>query len=434
MILIIILNFFALILLIKKLKIDKSIKMILGILLLFSFLILEISNLNLYNLNEVNVSTYFLWILYLNIFVLTYVFLTSKITNTNCNKNLIIENIEKSKVIIVMQIVLMIILLFYSIRFSNFASLVDDKAELRMIKYTYLFGSQLEYMFYNYIVSTIFEITSIIVCILIAKKKLKNIVVVFGIINIFLEMSIGYGRMQLFRIIIYIIIASFLIKKEKKKFSFKRSILIIVVSTVVFMISTIPTALRLGINIFDTNEFGEKILNKQIQQVICYFTGGFRTLDAFIDNGIPNVSYTIGRATLGGIDEIVCNGISLVNSNIHSINSVIGSYTQRPVYIGKGVTFNAFYTCIMDFYLDFGIVGVFIGAIIHALLLYYVTNNYLKKKNLISAVLCIFVFMNAFSCVYIWPYQSAETMSCLIVLLILNKKGELVKNEDFMDS
>lgn len=420
-----IMNFFLLMLIVKRLKIEKYIKKIIQIYLIFTFCICIISTFNPFKINEVDDYTYIMWLININIFTLTYCFTMVKYNNKKSNKVINTSSLEHSKILRNIQIMLMFILGYYALRFHFYSSKLVDASEIRMIKFTYLFNSYAENVFYNFLVTTLYQITTMILAIFIVNKKVKNSVCIIGIINVILYMLIGYGRMSIYYFVQYILIAFFLNKdynkvNKKRKLNIKKIILVITSVLVIFLVSLIPTAVRTGINIFDFNGIYNRIINTQFESIILYFTGGFRTLDIFLKNGFPNLSYTCGRATLGGIDEIIGTLLNIIGLNISSLNSMLGTYTQIPIDIGVGKTFNAFYTCLMNFYLDFGYLGIIIGPFIHSLLLIAVTINYKKQKNLFSEVLLIYVINNAFSSIYRWNYQSGASAFTLITLIIIN--------------
>lgn len=161
--------------------------------------------------------------------------------------------------------------------------------------------------------------------------------------------------------------------------------------------------------------------------------GGFRLLDNVVNNGIsdnlPDKFY--GRATLSGLEEILLYPIKFFGAEINSFNNIIAQYTQKAVAIGTQTPyFNAFYTCVMYFFIDGGVLGVIVFSSLHGLLIAYGIRLYSKKKDLMSLILLNFLIVNLFTSIYKWPYQSGATTFLLIVLIILNYKkeiGEIIK-------
>ena len=75
-----------------------------------------------------------------------------------------------------------------------------------------------------------------------------------------------------------------------------------------------------------------------------------------------------------------------------------------------------------------GIFGVIIGGILHGLLIGMCTRNMLKNKSITGVILFIYVILNAFCSIYRWNYQMGQSVTILILLVILNlmeKKGIL---------
>ena len=184
------------------------------------------------------------------------------------------------------------------------------------------------------------------------------------------------------------------------------------------------TAIRTGVKIYDLKKIANDIVGEQIKQVVLYFEGPLRTLDNFINEGFESLNGNLayGRATLAGIDEIISLPLIFVGIDYPYFNSIIGSELQTNVTVSEnGYKINAFYTGIMNFYADFGTVGVLIFSMLYATLVVYCVRNFFKKKgDIFSQVLLIFVIMNTLSIVYRWNYQSGATTFLLIVLVILN--------------
>lgn len=352
---IILLNMLLLIILLQKFNIEKTLKRVLNIYIVFTSIILFISSLNPFELYDVHNRIYQMWIIYLDIFIITIAILIKKISFKN-NVNIVVKKIYKSKILLIIQILLCVVLGFYVIRFLVATNMLTNQSEIREYIFSDFFISFVEYFFYYYIIMTLYNIMTIITAILAVNKQYKNPIFIIGIINIVLKMLIGYGRMNLFEFAIFILIA-FLIFKEniKIKLNKKNIIIFVLIIIIIIFLFIMPTAVRLGISPFDFNALSNNVANTLLKQGVIYFTGGFRALDTYLTSGFENINnLTFGRATFGGIDEIIGIAIKCVNENYMCFNDLIGYETQEEIMIGKNIAFNAFYTCIMNFYCDFG--------------------------------------------------------------------------------
>lgn len=429
MFIILLLTTIASIYLINSSKIDKFSKYFLLIYNIISFIILSFSTTNPYDLYSVSNKTYLLWILHLLIFTLTYVILIKKKNGENnielVDLNEKLNKITQSKALLIFQSMTMLVLIFYVIKYNYIVSQTGDISSLRMIRYTTLFNSYTEKVIFEYIIMGALTISSIITTILLVNKKCKNPFFIIGILNILLYVSIGYSRKILLEFIIYIVLAYLIMSIITKKRINRKTIFVgLTLVLVVCIIMLEMTAIRTGVKIYDLKKIANDIVGEQIKQVVLYFEGPLRTLDNFINEGFESLNGNLayGRATLAGIDEIISLPLIFVGIDYPYFNSIIGSELQTNVTVSEnGYKINAFYTGIMNFYADFGTVGVLIFSMLYATLVVYCVRNFFKKKgDIFSQVLLIFVIMNTLSIVYRWNYQSGATTFLLIVLVILN--------------
>lgn len=430
MFIIVILTAMILMFIVKLSKLDKFSKWILTIYNLIVTFLLCFSMTNPASLYPVSDKTYILWILNIVIFTVIYVVFALRKTNriaelekTETKWEEAIEKITNSKVWLFFQIGLMIILLYYVIKYNYIVSQTTDQSLLRLIRFTNLFGSYTEKVIFEYLIMGLFTIFSIITSILFVNKKWKNLFFFIGLINIILYISIGFSRKVLFEFLIYVVLAYIItITLQKKKIS-KRSIIIGICLVIIILVLTLGvTALRTGVSIFDFKKIYNVIIEEQIKQFIVYFEGPFRALDHFVENGFSslqgNLSY--GRATLGGIDEIISLPLIFIGFQYPYFNSIVGAELQNNILVGETQQFNALYTSVMNYYCDFGVVGVIIIPALYAIFVRWCIEKFIRKKDIFSQVLAIFVIMNTFSTIYRWNYQAGSTTFWLIILLLLN--------------
>lgn len=420
MILLIILNLVISLTIIKKFNMDLKIKKIIIIYIIYIYAILIVSKLNLYKLNSVNNMTYLMWIVTTYILIGMYYFIIKNQKEFKFNNELVVKKIVNSKLILIIQIILNLVLLFYAWKFYNITIKINDASQIRIAAFTILFNSYTENIIYNYFIITIYKITTIITTILLINKKYKNPIFILGILNILIKISIGYGRMDLYEFIIYIIIAK-CISDVKMNFKSKNILKYIIIIFFILTVSLIPLSIRNGVSPIDFEKIYTVIFKEQLKQIVIYFTGGFRAFDIYMQNGFETIKgYTLGKATFGGIDEMFEIFIKFIGCNYFGFNTLVGAITQKNILIGDSVYFNAFYTYLMNFYSDFGYFGILIGPIVQAILIGFTTNNMKKNKSLASYILFAFTVVNLFSSIFRWNYQSGATMFMLIMISILN--------------
>lgn len=445
MLFIIILIFIILLSTIYLKRTDKNLKKIAIAYTVFMCIIFIISMCNLYGLYEVSDYTYILLLLSVISFIVTFVFIGAKIVKQENVTKIDFDKIIKSKTIIVIVLINLLLIIAYKIKYDNIVANLPIY-QIRLARFNKLFNGAFETLFFNYIIAGIVSISSILFSTLLVNKKIKNILFWLLGANIIVYSLIGYGRMLIFNVAIYLVINILLKENLKEMLKLKKLIQIgifFIIIIVLFIGMMYPRISNKNLS------FGENlkiIIEDLTQQGVEYFVGGIRLLDNFIENGFDCIDgYTYGRATLAGIEEIVLYPIKGIGIEIDSFNNIIASTTQESIPIGENTPyFNAFYTCVMNFYLDFGIIGVFVYPMLHAILIALVLNNYNRKKNLASLILLDYVVLNLFFSIIRWNYQAGSTMFVFIILIVCNvleniklkmriKKGGKIENENTLD-
>lgn len=426
------------VLIIYRYKTNKVTKKILNCYVIWTLVILFISTLNPYKLFCVSDKVYALWII--NIIITTFtilIFSTKEEIKENevdikYNKNLI-----NSKNFMIVEIITCIFLIYYKIKYSNIINNLSTEY-IRLARYNNLFSSGVEKIFFDYILVNVLKISLIITSISIVNGRIMSKGSLITILNLIIYTTIGYGRMIIFEFVIYILMAVLIFKTNiAEKINLKKIMMIFVLLCICLMAGAIITTLRTaGISNVNINSVFEYGISEQLKQIVIYFTGGFRALDSFLTNGFSTIKDLIYiRLSFGGIEDLIGLVLNNIGYNFKTINSLIVKITQTPILIGEGIYFNAFYTCVMNFYGDLGYLGVIIFPIIHGLLVVYAINNYIRKKDLIAYILLAYTILNLICSIYRWNYQSGNNMIVIIVLLILNKLlGEKKNDKSTLDS
>ena len=386
-------------------KIDSNIKKIsiaYGIQILVLIIISLFNPLNMYT---VSAYTYFLIIVCTISFLMAFNKISKHIIKSKQdfnqieNKKLIsLDKLLKSKILLASIIIILIIVIYYLIKY-NIIIKGMSKLDIRMVRFNQLFDSGLEALFFNYVIAGSMYILSIIFSVLLTNKKIKNPIFIFSTIYIFINILLKPNLKELINVknIIKIILIGF-------------ALIIILFGMLYARICKSSAPIKDNIS---------KTLKNQTEQIIEYSVGSFRLLDYFIKNGFENFprKYTYGQATLAGIEEIILYPIKGIGVEIDSFNNIIGEYTQKSIKIGAETNFNAFYTCVMNFYLDYGLIGVILFPILHSILIIFALKAYYLKKDIFSFMLLNFVLLNLFFSIIRWNYQSGTSIFVLLVLI-----------------
>lgn len=334
-------------------------------------------------------------------------------------KDALIEKIVSNKYVKIIAIILLIGLIYFKIKYINATSNIIDDSELRIARFTTMFSSYAESLIYNYLIIGLLNIYIILFVILLIEKKYKNFIFLISFISIILYISIGYGRKVLLDIMVYAIIWYLIKNKGKIGISYKNIKKVIIGIFIIFVISVGATSIRTGVKLTDFQKIKEYMVDEQIKQYFTYFLGGFRTLNSYMDN--RDIEYEFGRMTLGGIDELISLPFVALGYNYNSINSEYGKLLQENIVIGDNLKINAFYTCVMNFYTDFGIAGVVIIPLLYGIILKKIIHKAISTYNLLDIILMLFIISNTISAIYRWFYQFGSTMFSIIIILVLRK-------------
>ena len=376
------------------------------------------------------------------IFVLGVVFgyfcLASRFHLDSIDKNLInsnlYENKKNRKILIFFQIITLIILCYYLFRYNSIKKILP-LYQLRIIRYEIglLFNSGIELLFYNYIISSFVELIGLITIVKIIFSKKIDFLGILSLISLTVFSMIGLGRFGLFNTIFFIL-STFFFKKISKSNDYhlvknvnirkkiSRFFFPVLIILILIYIMTFIGATRMGMEINSFSDF-MVYFNSSFEQAILYFTGPFRALDnyfTFKTNIYPINLY--GRAFFSGFDELINFFLSYIGISFDSANSIITNLTNDMIIIGNGVEFNAFYTGILNAYLDGGLWGVVIFSILLGSIASYIWNFHIKHLNLYSFSLLVYFSLVLISTSYRLELQQAKTYIVILALWILAMK------------
>lgn len=416
--------------------IDKNIKKIsfaYGIQIILLIIIPLFNPLGMY---KVSGYTYLLIIICTTSFLLAfniiskYMIKTKEDFNNAQNKMLIsLDKLLKSKIFLFLTFIMFFIVTYYLIKYNI---IIKDmsKLQIRMVRFIDLFGSSIETLFFNYIIAGYVYIASIIFSVMLINKRYKNPIFILISFTILEFSLIGYSRMVYLNIAIYIFINILLKSNLKELINLKNITKISVIFCAIFVMLFGMIYARICKNNVSVVDNIKKTIKNQSEQIIEYSVGSFRLLDYFIKNGFEGLKYkyTYGQATFAGIQEIILYPIKGMGAEINSFNNIMGKQTQIPIKIGEDTEFNAFYTCIMNFYLDYGFLGVIIFPILHSILIILSLNQYYRKKDIFSFILLNFVLLNLFFSIIRWNYQSGTSTFVLLTMIFITN-FENIKNK-----
>lgn len=302
--------------------------------------------------------------------------------------------------------------------FSYFSS-----GDLKTLRALFLYDSQVflgRFMsyFYNYVIRPYIIFLCILASYAIAKNfRQKWGLLVLAITGVSIHMFISAGRMLVFELGCYILIAILLYRAKEKdiiaKFHFgalqvkitKRIGLILFVSVPLIFAIIFISSLR------SYTEYG--IIGTFWQ----YAIGPMSYLDLIVNKpemfGISTNTFLFGKATFGPLTGFFDTLLSvLVGTDYQGADYLVNQYVERFYYIAPGVRLNATATILYPFLRDWGIAGLFIGPCIIALLVEFVDHKaeatYSVAWHLarISIYYMILFSIWRYTLLYPWTYMS----------------------------
>ncbi|MCL6605979.1 MAG: hypothetical protein K6T94_24195, partial [Paenibacillus sp.] len=244
--------------------------------------------------------------------------------------------------------------------------------------------------------------------------------------------SIGNGRFIYFEILFFAII-SFGFKFDifrKLKTNFKKmnnmsKVFYAFLFLFVIYFMNLSSAKRIGIQSPSFSESINIFVNYSLKQFVIYFTGPFRSLDFFLSSKIyETTGFTLGRSFFSGIEEMINTFIIFLSGNsvsFHTANEITSSYTVSPILVGNNISFNAFYTNVMNFYLDGGLLFVITLSLFYGFVTALLYRYYLSNSNLFTFSLNIFLVYQMIATEFRWNYSAPPTWIAIALILLMNR-------------
>jgi oligosaccharide repeat unit polymerase len=282
-----------------------------------------------------------------------------------------------------------------------------------------IFGSQQALLIYTIFFKTIIKILVLFGFLLSIKKN--NIKYLLTANLIWLMDSIlflGRGALLefIFQIIFYFIICKILkisISSKVKKIS--------VFLTVLFLFLAPTMSMLRG------DEEKVDIKSFLYSQVVNYHTVGYVIFDLELQksNSRLNSNITFGRASLGGIERLIVLFIRRFDKSIDSISGQNGEYLNEFRLLGKNMYgeelyYNAFATLFFTFYLDGGLVFVFVGFLIFA---FFLTRSALlvALNRLEYLPILYLLFQFGLNSLYGSPVENTIFWYVVVILYIIRR-------------
>lgn len=99
------------------------------------------------------------------------------------------------------------------------------------------------------------------------------------------------------------------------------------------------------------------------------------------------------------------------------------SGVNEYVSIFYGLNHNAYVSLFFYFYVDFGLIGVFLGSLIYGAFLYWLYRKTTAHCNLRNILLLLIAFISLSKCFAKWEFQSTEYILSFVYVYLLTRKN-----------
>lgn len=446
---IIIIIFSFLLLLTKMLIKDKLSLIFLQLFLGWWGLLLFISTFNPYGLYPVSIEIYSILILSVSCF--TFGFIINRYIRLRQKKNSFVltqeQLLDNFKILSDSKLYFVLVLFFtlfigrYLIQYQKMIILYGTEDARNMRFYVgEVFGSSVEIFFYNYFVESFSILVSVYVAFSLVWLKFDK-VFWLSIIFLYVYSSFGAGRGAIIELAFYIcffyFVKSKIIGKNQPKVGLvspinsgkKSKALLIIVPMLIFiyLFSIYLSNFRSGLFEISIENF---VIGNEIffSQIVIYCVGSFRALEYGITQLSPQIGFTYGSLSFGGIDEFLGVVLNAFKIKYEYSNAIYGLKTSSTFNIGYDVTFNALFTGIFVQYLDFGLFGVIFLSFFWGMLFNRVIVFFQRTQTIYSLFMVSFLFVTAIVTPLTWKLQSPSSIIFLISLFLLKRNKLLSKN------
>ena len=301
---------------------------------------------------------------------------------------------------------------------ANFSAIRSDY-------YTYASGESV-YMYYfrNYVISPLRYVVIISAIIGILKKERIGKALIANTVLIIILQAITSGGRYILMNTIFMIICGFLLFADKEKITRKQKlglfIIVILFSyIIVFLTNNRATNITQGMTV------GKRLY----ETVYTYFAGSVTYLGEVIKTTPSIVGSTFGVNFFAGFIIpifVILNFTHLIP--YPAVFSVIGTYACEVLKIGPATYYNAMPTIFGYFYIDGGLLMVFLESLLFG---YICKRLYIRSEagNLLMSAFYILIFMQICNSSTRWFFYSPDYCLAFLYLNIVVKKPLCVRGQ-----
>ncbi len=411
----------------RVMKIDKPSKIVLAMFAGYWLFALLMSTTGYRGLRQPCLYTYFLFLSFITFFTIGFVAI--KIPRPSLGwKQILVNDIEKTTKKRWLWVLCGISAIYIISKILIFSTSLEALASVGDLRTAYFEGTLYgpEFPYVNMFLSEWFFVLTPLFSYLLFKKR--NILLILVTVFIFGYVLIGGGRFGYFFILLAIILMELVL--DMSQLNKKKVLMAFSVVGVTFLfVMILITNARKGLY-----EFNEENLKSgagdTVETLVTYSSGPIIAFDYVLRHNYEDRvgGYQYGRLTLSSVDVL----IDYITKHIFGFTTTpsltkIEFKQNDAIDISRDVGWNALYTAMFYFYLDFGLIGAFVPPLLFGLLLRFLMGCLYKKPNLPALVMLNFVFMVTIYSVIDYNFIGAFDIVLLYLMYVIWIRKRVVK-------
>lgn len=385
-------------------------------LVLYCSMVLLLAPLRFYELYELSSSGYFIIVLYVFAFILSYwvsiISATSSFDIDGESLSAQIGKFRNNRKLIYLGLVTLLLSIYYAFRFLAVYD-GENAADLRRARFEVgiVFTSQFELLVFEIVFVNLvwFYKMYLAACLGTSAKFGKVGAIALMIFSI--NFIIGGGRGQLVDLLIMSTFAVLTIRDNKKSFNINK---LLVVALTLLGITLYLTAIRNGGDELTIS----KALTDQLAHLYVYWFGALRSFDHIVSNG-TTLPMGYGIYTLSGVEELVALVLRGVGFDFLPFKNTWGAQLSEYIIIGDNVEINALYSSLFNFYMDLGIFGIVCAAFAIGYIFARSLINIKKYMNIYAWMVSALIFLQVCLFPVTWIFSSGNIILLLAVLYLI---------------
>lgn len=402
MIFILILLFLFVFFWLKINRMDLPSKRILMLFVSLWFVVLLLSQLEMYGFSRPKNYTIVLLLISIFSFIIGFCLYRCRYKVVVVNTDYIKEQVDR----LMNNKIFLVILIAFTIYMISLAGIYYEQlillGSLQDIRTSYFDGRDSIYgSLFNlinvYILTPIVAVLSALFGYCLFFRRDWKLLIIFA--SLFIYSSLGGGRFHYIRLFVFpIMLIAYVFYDGRIKLKIRYILGVLVIGAILFFILSWTTMGRAGNIEVDKSNFEEAIDNT-VEDILTYAYGPILAFDYSVEHNYPSMigGYQYGRLTLHAIDDLFVIGLGTLSGIDReyfnpSLDNLVEIKQHTTISIGGGGHWNALYTWNLYFYNDLGVLGMFVFPFLIGFLSKYVICMFYKYERFGFFIVITFIF------------------------------------------